>query len=471
MTLLGQVSAPAATQSFLEAAMGELYKSAAAHEAAGRLDEAARVLGLLLEGAPEQADALHLAGVVACRHKRWDEALNLMQRSMARGANTPLYLRNIAEVYRLLGRLDEALNAARRAVMLNPVDPVVLSNLSIVHASRGEDQQAEACARAALDLDPGHVGAHFGLAELLLSRGDMVAGWDEYEWRFKMPGGAKNLPPHGKPQWDGRALAPGRLLVVADQGFGDGIQFGRYLPWVIERCPAPHVACSPPMRPILAQLGAQRMFSRWDAIPEYDAYVPLSGLPRLAGATPDTIPAAIPYLQAEPSQVARWKARLASLTPPSAKKVGLVWAGRPEHGADHKRSMRLGDLRPLLELDDVVLVSLQKGPGAEQVGGYLGAAPLVHIGPALLDWTETMAVLVNLDVIVTVDTAVAHLAGALGCRVMLLLPRVAEWRWLRDRNDTPWYPTMRLYRQKQAGIWIDVAQSVATTLSSAGEAR
>jgi hypothetical protein len=457
--LTGQVAAPVAALSPISVPLAELFNVALEYERAGRLADAERMLGHVLAAAPTQADALHLAGIVAYRLGRKSDALDFMQRSMRHGVNTPLYWRNIGEVLRVLGKLDEALAAGRRAVALNPDDPVTLANLAVIRAQRQEFDQAEACERAALALDPGHAGAHFGLAEVLLARGDFARGWEEYEWRYKLEGAGVNLPPGGGRQWNGHPMQ-GRLLVIADQGYGDTIQFGRYLPWALQRCTDVVVASGPEMWPLLTQLGARTLRNRWQDLPPWDAYIPLTGLPRLAGTRLETVPADIPYLHAPPVLASRWATRLDQLLPPGMRRVGLVWAGRPSHVNDHRRSAPLASLAPLFALTGVAYVSLQKGRQSE-LARLHGAAPIVNLGPELATWEDTGAVLSGLDAVVSVDTAVAHLAGALGRRVHLLLPHAAEWRWLLGRDTSPWYPTMRLHRQHTPGNWTDCAASAA----------
>jgi len=464
----GQVSAPTSPLSPISIPLAELFQVALEYERADRLADAERMLGHVLEAAPTQADALHLAGIVAYRQARWPDALGLMQRSLEHGVNTPLYLRNIAEVLRVLGRLNEALAAGRRAVALNPDDPVTLANLAVIHSQRLELDQAEACERAALALDPGHAGAHFGLAEVLLARGDFARGWEEYEWRYRLPGAAVNLPPGGGRQWNGEKM-DGRLLVIADQGFGDAIQFGRYLPKVAQYCAEMVVASGPELWSLLRQLGAKALFNRWQDVPPWDAFIPLSGLPRLAGTRLETVPAPIPYLHAPPLLAARWAARLDQLVPPNMRRVGLVWAGRPSHVNDHRRSAPLSGLAPLFAAHGIAFVSLQKGDRQAELARAYTAAPLINLGPELATWEDTTAVLAGLDAVVSVDTAVAHLAGAMGRPVHLLLPHAAEWRWLLQRDTSPWYPTMRLHRQTTPGDWPTVAYSAARALEEAAQ--
>jgi Tfp pilus assembly protein PilF len=460
----GEVAAPGRPLSPIPVPLAELFSVAAEREHEGRLADAERILGHILAAEPDQADALHLQGLVAFRQGRTAEALVLLRRSVARNPQAPLFWRNICEVLRVTGYLDEAVEAGRRAVELAPEDPVALANLGVIHGERLELADAERCQRRALQLDPGSARAHFGLAETLLIQGDMERGWEEYRWRFQLAGAGRNLPPDAGPAWDGRALASGRLLVIADQGYGDAIQFGRYLPQVLERCPAPVVACGRDLQGLMRQLGAQTLVERWQDVGAVDATVTLSGLPRIFGTRVGTIPAPIPYFQPDPALTRHWARRLDELAPRLARRVGLAWAGRPTHANDHRRSTTLRALAPLFELDGVSFVSLQKGPRQADLASYFGRAPIVSLGPEIATWEGTLAILAKLDAIVCVDTAVAHLAGALGRPVHMLLPYAGEWRWLLERTDSPWYPTLTLHRQPVRGDWASAAASAARAL-------
>ncbi len=225
------------------------------------------------------------------------------------------------------------------------------------------------------------------------------------------------------------------------------------------------IACSGEMAPLIAPLaGRAPVHQRWEDVPPFDLHCPFTSLPRAAGTTLDTIPAPIPYLAADPAKAAAWRARLDALLPKPFRRIGLVWAGRPTHGNDRNRSLSLERLAPLAALPRTALVTLQLGPAQAQVGGFYGAAPLVNLAPEIADFTDTLAIVDQLDAIVTVDTAVAHLAGALGKRVLVLLPYAPDWRWLLDRADSPWYPTMRLFRQPAPGAWDPAIAAVAAAL-------
>ncbi|OZI23392.1 hypothetical protein CAL26_08020 [Bordetella genomosp. 9] len=329
------------------------------------------------------------------------------------------------------------------------------------------DALIEQCRRR-VARDPRDASAHLDLAEALLLSGRLEEGWPEYEWRFALPGVPPPLPiVAGQPLWDGAPMAHGTLVLVADQGYGDVIQFCRYIPAVMSCCANVTVACSPEMLPIVTQLAAgARCVTRWNEVGDFAAWCPLSGLPMRFRTVLETIPSAAAYLSADPARVAAWRKGLDELIPGRYRRIGLVWAGRPTHRHDARRSLRLEQLAPLANLPDVALVALQLGPAQREIDGYRGMAPLVNAGGALGDFGETMAAIACLDHVVSVDTAPAHLAGALGCPVSLLLAHMPDWRWLSDRRDTPWYPAMSLYRQPAPGRWDPVIAAVARDLAA-----
>ncbi len=447
--------------------LGEIFTIAAERERGGKLDEAERLLSYILKEIPTQPDALHLQGIVTFRKGRHAEALDLMQKAIQHGVDTPLYLRNICEVYRTLGRLDEALETAKRAEALAPSDPLCLHNLAIIHYERMEIDECLDCATRALKIDASLPGAHFERAEALLLRGELAAGWDEYEWRFRIAGAAALMPPTDKPQWDGQPFTDKTLLLIADQGFGDVIQFSRYIPWVAERCPNIAMACSAEVAPLLRQIHANmQIFQRWELVPPYAAFSSLSGLPRLHGTRLENVPAPVPYLRSDPTRRAIWAERLKQVAPQGYKRVGIVWAGRPTHNNDRNRSASLAAFAPITAVRGVALISLQKGPAAAQAGSYFGRAPLVNIGAEIHDYDDTMAILDNLDLLVTVDTSVGHLAGAMGRPVWIMIARAPDWRWLLNRPDSPWYPSVRLFRQPEHRKWDKVTAEVARALQA-----
>jgi Tfp pilus assembly protein PilF len=459
-------AAPVASPSAAER-LDRLLAVATEHEQAGRLELAEQVLREVLAEAPERHGAVHLMGIVAYRRGRPQESSQLMERSIALAPGAALYHRNICEVYRTLGRVDEALVAGRRAATLTPDDPHCHHNLSVLHYHRLELDEAIAAAERAIAIQPDFPGAHFGIAEAALLSGDFRRGWEEYEWRFRLANAPPLMPASDRPQWDGRPLRDGRLLLIADQGYGDVIQFSRYIPWAVERCADVAVACSRELYPVICQMpGLGMIFDHWEQRPEFAAYCALSGLPRLAGTDLATIPAEIPYLRPPEADRAEWAERLAAVVPQGMRRIGFAWAGRATHHNDRNRSTGLATFAPLAEIAGVSLLALQKGAGQTQIGSYWGRAPLFNLGPEIRDFADTMAIVDWLDLVVTVDTSVAHLAGAMGKPVWIMLPFAPDWRWLLGRSDSPWYPSVRLFRQGADRRWQPVMAEIAAEIAA-----
>jgi Tfp pilus assembly protein PilF len=444
--------------------LGQALNQLSVLEQAGKLAEADDLANRMLAAMPEHPHILHLAGIVAYRNGRIDQAIARMEKSRELAPDVALYPRNMCEVYRGAGRLADAAESGRRAIALAPQDSRAYFNLALILYEQLQLDEAVRVADHALALDGNFAEAHFEKAEALLLAGRMVEGWESYEWRFQLKQAEGMLPKTDKPQWDGSPLPPGKLLIIGDQGFGDCIQFGRLIPWAAALCPAPILACSGELTTILRQLpGIGKIVSRWEDTGDYEAYIPLSGLPRLAGIGTGNVPPA-GYLRADPALVREWGVRLDLLIPSPKRRIGLVWAGRPTHKNDRKRTMKLSQFTPLFARDDVVLLTVQKGPQIAQVGSYFGAAPLLNLGPEIADFADTMAILMNIERLVTIDTSVAHIAGAMGVPTALVLPYAPDWRWLLDREDTPWYPSLRLFRQHKPYDWAGVVERVAASL-------
>ncbi len=442
-----------------------VLRIAGEYEQAARYDEAEELLRAALGAAPLLPSVLHRLGLIAFRKGRLAEAAQFIEQAIAQDANLANAMRDLCVTYERLGRTDEAIRAGKRAVEQAPYDPHAYHNLTVAYRQALRLDESIACARRALALDPALPSPHVALAEALLLRGDLQAGWDEYEWRFQVPGVDSLMPPTERPHWDGSPMPSATLLLIADQGFGDVIQFARYLPWVARRCSQVLLACSVEVQPLLRHAYPWlHLFSRWEACPEFAAFCPLSGLPRLCGTRLDTIPADIPYLQAESGRTAAWAKRLHQLLPPGYRRVGVIWSGRPH---PPHRSIQLEALAPIAALDGIALVSMQMGHAQDEVGRYRGRAPLASVGREIRDFMDTAAIIATLDLVVTIDTAVAHLAGAMGKPVWTMLPYSPDWRWLLGREDSPWYPTARLFRQPSPGQWGPVIARVAEELRSA----
>jgi enamine deaminase RidA (YjgF/YER057c/UK114 family)/tetratricopeptide (TPR) repeat protein len=437
----------------------------------------------ITDAAPGDPEAWHAAALDAFRQGRLAEAVAWAQAAVSRVPDRAAWWRNLCTIAERHGNHAMALAAAERAVALAPSDPDLWHALALVQYRLGAPEASAASARAALHRDADHAGAHVALAEALLLQGEFATGWDEYEWRYRLPGAGPSRPPLTCAAWDGTPLPKeppaaaqsGRLLLVADQGYGDAIQFARYIPWAAARCGAVSLAAAPELTPLLAPLlppGA--VLAGWEAVlargERYAAWAPLSGLPRLHGTRGDTIPATVPYLSAEPGRVVAWRAQLDALAshlaphpaPRSVRRVGLVWAGRPTHPNDANRSAPAAAMAPLAAVPGVALVSLQQGAAAAEAAAIAPSLPA--LGGAIDDFATLAAVISALDLLITVDSAPAHVAGALGCPVWVLLPYGPDWRWLRDRADTPWYPTARLFRPPAPRDWTGLMAGVAAAL-------
>ena len=445
----------------------EVYAIAHEYIEANRLDAAERMLGHILAQLPNHPDSLHARGLIAYRRNRLEDAVRLMEQSLAAGASRATHWRNISEVYRLLGRMDDALAAARRAVTLDPADPLGPFNMAMVLYDRLEVQACRAAARHCLDLRPNLPQGRMKMAQILLLMGELTEGWEHYEWRYKIPGAAPLMPPTDRGQWDGRELRAERLLLIGDQGFGDVVMFARYIPWARTRADTIVLACSREMEPTM-----QRMFpglptyTQWDRIPPYACFCPLSGLPRLHGTTLANIPPVGPPYTAEPGLAVRWKARLDRDIPAGLRRVGISWAGRPTHNNDRNRSLPLAAFAPIGAIDGIALVSLQKGPAAAQVKAWNGRAPLLDLDAEINTFEDSAAIIDGLDLVLCVDTSIGHLAGVMGRPAWILLPFAPDWRWLLERTDTPWYPTLRLFRSP-APKRLDAAMAAAAAALAA----
>ncbi|MBF0426161.1 MAG: tetratricopeptide repeat protein [Magnetococcales bacterium] len=313
-----------------------------------------------------------------------------------------------------------------------------------------------------ISVAPDQPEANFMLGQLLLLQGHFSEGWARYAWRYRMDHARKLLPRISQPCWQGGSLAGKTLLVFGEQGFGDTVQFARFIPLLVARGEGRiAVGSSAPLRRILQTLpGEVPVVENIAAGPAFDWQVPVSALPGLVGADLTLLAALpVPYLWADPGESARWLA-WRRRTIPTRFAIGVVWAGRPTHAHDHRRSLPWPLFAPLCRIDDVSVVSLQlPAPPPEVV-----AAGVIDVSADLTDFAATAAVMTALDLIITVDTAVAHLAGALGRPVWTIIARVPDWRWLLDRDDSPWYPTMRLFRQREGEDWPAVMARVVAAL-------
>ena len=371
---------------------------------------------------------------------------------------------NLAIALHKQGRVDEAVACYRQALAFRPEHLDAQNNLGNLYKEQAKLDEALACYEEVLRWHPQHAGSHFNRALAWLLKGDWQRGWTEYEWRWH----TDELPPYEyhRPRWDGGPLNGRTILVFAEQGLGDTLQFIRYLPLVKERGGRVVFVCQPPLARILTGFaGVDVLVPRGSLLPPFDVQAPLLSLPGIFRTSVDNAPARIPYLSADSALIEHWRRQLA---PVQDFMVGIAWQGRPTFRDDARRSIPLKHFAPLAQIPGVRLISLQKGPGTEQLAAAASQFPVLTLDAKMDEangaFMDTAAVIKNLDLIISSDTAVPHLAGALDVPVWVALPLCPDWRWLIKGDKTAWYPTMRLFRQTRYGRWEDVFERLAENL-------
>ena len=437
-----------------------LLKAAEAHRAAGRMAEAAQVCHEALRSAPNGADALHLLGLITLQAGDPGAAVPLVERALKARPGVAQFHRTIGVALRHLGEFDAAISHFRRALRSLPDDYHCHVGLGFALHATGSVAESAASFKRALALNPGAPEAHFFLSIPLLNSGDFERGWSEYEFRperiaFERTGIFAQCP-----EWRGQDLANKTLVLRAEQGFGDTIQFARYVPLLAAQGATIVLFAQAELLPVLAALRGVSQLSSRGQLPAANYCCLLGSLPGRFGTRLENIPAATPYLTAPAASIERWRGRFDGV---NGLRVGLVWAGSPTHSNDRNRSMPLAVFAALGKIPGITFFSLQKGPAAAHTANP--DLPLVPLADELQDFGDTAAALLQLDLLVCVDTSVAHLAGALGRPVWLLLPAGVDWRWLSNRDDSPWYPTMRIFRQEKPGDWEGVVARVGTALA------
>ena len=435
----------------------EALRLAVRHQDAGRVDEAEKLYRAVLAIVPSHPLALDLLGVLLNQNGRCAEAIAPLERAVSLDPAEAEPRQHLANALTELGRAEEALPHYRAAIELSPRSADAHYNLGVALAELRRFEEAIGCYERAIALHPDFAEAHAKLGIALLTTGQFGRGWSEYEWRLKwtrpdrtdVPS-LRDLPPRGEP-----------IVLEAEQGFGDTIQLLRYATLAAGRRGRVAVMCPPALERLAKTVRGVDDVNAFRVDVQRTTRIPMASLPRLFGTTLDRIPADVPYVHPPPDAVEAWRARIGA-EDPSVAHVGLVWAGSAAQREDRWRSCRLSDLAPLRELRDLRFYSLQLGPAAEQLRDQ--PFEIIDLSSHLTDFAETAAAIANLDLVITVDTAVAHLAGAMGRPVWNMLFATSDWRWLLHREDSPWYPTMRLFRQRERGTWDDVVACVAEEL-------
>lgn len=365
-------------------------------------------------------------------------------------------------VLQLQGNFKEAIAHYRAAIALDPHYANSHYNLAEILSKSGMYPEAVSSVRAAIHADPSHADAHWLYGMLLLLLGDFHSGWQEYEWRWKSVNFPSRIPELGRPLWDGSPLAGRTLLIHMEQGRGDMIQFVRYAALIAGTGGQVIVCAVRELVSILATVeGVTRSVDRDKPLPDFDVHIPVLSLPYLMKTTLETIPVTIPYLKPDPEKERAWQKILASK---NRFRIGVAWQGASTHKNNQCRSCTLDEFEPLFCIGGIDFFSLQLGAGAKQRSLNTESLPLIDYTKNIHDFSDTAALLSQLDLIISVDTAVAHLAGALGKPVWVLLPFVPEWRWMLSRLDSPWYPTMKIFRQTNRGNWSEVITVVCQEL-------
>jgi Tfp pilus assembly protein PilF len=434
------------------------FEQALIAQNAGRTQEAIGLYHSLLAEAPN-ADVYTNLGVALRTQGKLPAAMALYRRALALEPQHLSALSNLGGALWASGQPQKAVNILTQALALNPEMASLHYNLGLACMDLLKPQEALACFDDVLRLEPQRTDAPVDRARALLQMGDLGSGFAAYESRFAYA--QRLVKPFQQPQWDGSPLDGRTLLLYAEQGYGDTLQFSRYLSLIEQSGGQIILECPSPLKRLMQSVpGIATVISEGDPYPPFDIHASLFSLPHLFQTTLDSIPADIPYLYTSDSNL------LLSPTSKIKIKVGIVWASGHSDTGLKNRTIGLEPFLRLLELPQVALYSLQKGPASVQLK-QLGVDGLIpDVGSQLSDFTDTATALQQLDLLISADTAIVHLAGALGIPVWVLLPYASEWRWLLNRQDSPWYPSMRLFRQVAPGDWTDSLERVLTDLSS-----
>lgn len=478
--------------------VSEAFAQATQFQLAGDLFRAEQLCRQVLAADPMHAESWNLLGIIAQQTGHSDAALELVRRAIGLNSNVAAYFSNLGTIYKSLERLSDATEHMQRSVQLAPHLSVLHFNLGTTLQDRQLWDDAIASYQRALQIDPDHLQARNNLGSLLaqqgrlveavehydhclrldpqcaqtrwnravawLRLGNFVQGWSEYEWRFQLD---EIVPQQfNVPLWDGWPLEGRTILLHAEQGLGDTIQMVRFAAEVQARGGRVVLACQRPLvRLMQTCAGIEQVLGVDDTLPPFDVHVPLLSLPRILGTTLATLPASVPYLFADRKLENRWRGELNDYT---GLKIGVVWQGSSKYSSDRFRSFRLSEFLPISRLPGVMLFSLQKGFGSEQLSELDGQLSIVDLGQRLDETTgpflDTAAVLRHLDLVIAPDTVIAHLAGALGVPVWTAVSAAPDWRWLLDREDCPWYPTMRVFQQRKLGDWSEAFGRMAQEL-------
>jgi tetratricopeptide (TPR) repeat protein len=442
---------------------GESLEYANALRDAGLFDHAVQVYREIVRIRPGNLAAWNNLGITLQDGGNPAGAIDAFTAALGVDPGNAVVMNNLGFARLECGDVRGAEEVLRRGIAIDSNIADLHNNLGNALREQGEHREAESAYRRAIALQPEFAQAHWNLAQTLLQCGDFEEGWSEYEWRWRRADFTSPLRRFPQPQWRGEQIAGKTLLVHAEQGLGDALQFVRYVPLLAQQGIRVCLECHPELVRLFTSVeGVGAVSARGDALPGFDVHVPMMSIPRLLHKALRCLPAEVPYLGVPPEQEARWREALP--VRPDHLRVGVAWSGSRHLRSLLSRACPLDELLPVFATEGCAFYSLQKGITDQErtlLGDQYG---IQDIGSQVNDFADTAAAMRSLDLIISIDTSVAHLAGALGLPVWVLLPVNADWRWLLARNDSPWYPTMRLFRQETPGSWTGVVRDVCNAL-------
>ena len=429
----------------------------------GRHDEAIVCYQRAIQYKPDLAEAYYNMGIAYQEKGEDDEAIAHYKAALQCNPGLAEPYINLGGALQKKGEIEAAIGCYQKALQINPCCADAYNNLGSLWKGKRRFDEALDCFRKAIGFNPDLAEAHWNLALQQLLQGNYEEGWKEYEWRSRIKGLESLQTKYEQPLWRGSDIKGRTILIHAEQGMGDTIQFIRYIPLVAQRGAKVIVEAQKELDRLFCGLeGVHDFIPRGNSLPMFDVHCPLLSLPLVFGTVLGTIPGKTPYITVDQALLEQWQHRIGAGH--GRVRVGLAWSGNPRHEADKKRSASLDAFSRFAGLPDVTFFSLQKGIAAEETKNPPKGIKLFDLSEELHDFAETAALIANLDLIVSVDTAVAHLAGALGKTVWTLLPYTPDWRWMLNRDDSPWYPSMRLFRQPSEGDWEGVIALVRAEL-------
>lgn len=426
-------------------------------------EEAIKYFEKAIELNPDNPDFYNNLAVSWQSLQQYVQASENYRKAITIFPGNPDFFNNLGSVLDSLGQYSEAITNYKQAIQLAPDGEKNYYNLAVSQEKTGEYEQAINNYLQAIRLKPDYADAHWNLSLLLLLNGEFKIGWKEYEWRFLADSAEKIIS--DKPRWEGGNPAGKTICIKHEQGFGDAIQFCRFLPMLQGKGTEVILECPAELKRLFESIQGYDFLTEKNKpeklLPEFDFYLPLMSLPLIFGTTVDTIPASVPYIKADPMADEKWHKELGKR---NGVKVGIVWEGNPQNKNNQRRFCPLSHFYDLAGKLNINFFSLQKGNASIQLKDLPSKERIIDLSGAINDFTDTAAIINNLDLLISVDTAVVHLAGALGRPVWTLLHFNPDWRWLLNRKDSPWYPTMELFRQPVPGDWDSVFEDIQIKL-------